>query len=121
LIDSTVLIDHLRGRREAIELLAALGPGAAHGSDISRVEVLAGMRPPEEPITRVLLSLLRWHPVDGEVAEHAGALGRQWLPSHSGIDAPDLAIAATAQILGLPLYTTNVRHFPMFPGLQPAY
>ena len=121
MIDSTVLIDHLRGRREAVEFLANLGPGAAHGSDISRVEVLAGMRPREEPATRVLLSLLRWHSVDGEVAERAGALGRQWLPSHSGIDAADLAIAATAMMLGLQLYTSNIRHFPMFPGLQPPY
>jgi predicted nucleic acid-binding protein len=23
--------------------------------------------------------------------------------------------------LGLPLATLNVRHFPMFPGLEPAY
>jgi predicted nucleic acid-binding protein len=32
-----------------------------------------------------------------------------------------LVIAATAEQLGLPLATLNVRHFPMFPELEPAY
>ncbi|MHB1172087.1 MAG: PIN domain-containing protein [Lacisediminihabitans sp.] len=45
---------------------------------------------------RSLLSTLVWHPVDAEVAEEAGALGRRWLPSHHTIDGADLAIAATA-------------------------
>ena len=122
MIDSTILIDYLRGRNSAIGLIEQLREQAPlHGSEITRVEILAGMRPTEEIPTRAVLSGLFWHPIDSEIAERAGALGRQWLPSHSGIDAADLAIAATAQILGLPLYTSNIRHFPMFPGLQPPY
>jgi hypothetical protein len=39
----------------------------------------------------------------------------------AGIDSADLAIAAGAQISGLPFVTMNVGHFPMFPGLQPPY
>jgi predicted nucleic acid-binding protein len=35
--------------------------------------------------------------------------------------SPTLVIAATAERLGLPLATLNVRHFPMFEGLEPAY
>jgi predicted nucleic acid-binding protein len=62
-----------------------------------------------------------WHGVDANVAELAGALGRQWLKSHSGIDSPDLAIAATPLSLGAELVTMNVRHFPMFPGLRAPY
>ncbi len=46
--------------------------------------------------TRALLSTLVWHPVDAEMAEQAGALGREWLPSHHTIDSAALAIAATA-------------------------
>ncbi|MGH3503512.1 MAG: type II toxin-antitoxin system VapC family toxin, partial [Nocardioidaceae bacterium] len=80
-----------------------------------------GMRPPEEIATRSLLSTLRWHPVDAETAEDAGALGRRWLPSHHTIDGADLAIAATALRTGSRLLTCNVRHFPMLPDLQPPY
>ena len=95
--------------------------GPLHASDITRLEVLAGMRLVEETATRSLLSTLIWHPVDAQVAEEAGALGRQWLPSHHTIDSADLAIAATAQLTGLPLLTKNVRHFPMFPNLTAPY
>lgn len=55
------------------------------------------------------------------MAEEAGALGRQWLPSHRGIDGADLAIAATAILLDAELLTLNVRHFPMFPELRRPY
>jgi len=79
------------------------------------------MRAGEEGATRSLLSTLIWHPVDSQVAEEAGALGRRWLPSHHTIDSADLAIAATVRLIGLPLLTRNVRHFPMFPGLSPPY
>lgn len=78
------------------------------------------MRAHEEGATRLLLSVLEWHPVDAEVAEEAGALGRRWLPSHHTIDGADLAIAATAICTGSHLLTRNVRHFPMFPQLCAA-
>jgi predicted nucleic acid-binding protein len=79
------------------------------------------MRPAEEQQTRSLLSTLRWHPLDEEVAERAGELGREWLPSHHGIDGADLAIAATTTLLNAQLLTMNVRQFPMFAGLSRPY
>jgi predicted nucleic acid-binding protein len=121
-VDTSVLIDYLRGHPGAAAVLEshrALGP--VHASEITRLEVLAGMRASEEAATRALLSALVWHPVDADVAEHAGILGRQWLPSHHTIDSADLAIAASAQLTRLPLLTTNVRHYPMFAGLRPPY
>lgn len=122
LVDTSVLIDYLRGRPEAANLLEReRGAGPLQASEITRLEVLAGMRPREEAPTRSLLSTLRWHPVDAEVAEKAGELGRAWLPSHRSIDGADLAIAATALLLDARLLTLNVRHFPMLTGLRPAY
>lgn len=79
------------------------------------------MGPSEEDGTLALLSTLAWHPIDAEIAEVAGALGRQWLPSRHTIDSADLAIAATAVHTGARLLTCNVRHFPMFADLQPPY
>lgn len=93
--------------------------GPLQASEITRLEVLAGMRPGEEGATRALLSTLAWHPVDAEVAEAAGALGRDWLPSQHTIDGADLAIAATVLRTESRLLTRNVQHFPMFPGLVP--
>lgn len=122
LVDTSVLIDALRGVEPARELLreqATRGPLV--GSIVTRVEVLCGMRQAEERVTRALLDRLVWHPVDDEVVEEAGRLGRRWLPSHRGIDTADLTIAATASVLGLPLKTRNVRHFPMFADLASPY
>ncbi|WP_167761097.1 type II toxin-antitoxin system VapC family toxin [Geodermatophilus sp. DF01-2] len=122
LVDTSVLIDHLRGSADATAVLEReRSAGPLHASEITRLEVLAGMRAGEEQRTRFLLSALRWHPVDAEVAERAGELGRTWLPSHHGIDGADLAIAATAILLDARPLTRNVRHFPMFAGLRAPY
>jgi predicted nucleic acid-binding protein len=122
LVDTSVLIDYLRGDERAAAVLERERSAAPlQASEITRLEVLAGMRPGEEAATRSLFSALRWHPVDAEVAETAGALGRQWLPSHHTIDGADLAIAATAIRTRSRLLTRNVRHFPMFPDLRSPY
>lgn len=121
-VDTTILADYLRGITGAAELLEReRSAGVLHASEIARLEVLAGMRPAGEGRTRSLLSTLRWHPVDAEVAEEAGRLGRTWLPSHQSIDGADLAIAATTVLLGARLLTLNVRHFPMFADLSRPY
>jgi len=79
------------------------------------------MRRREEDITRDLLSIFTWHPVDAIISERAGELGRTWLASHHAIDSADLAIAATVLVTQSHLLTLNVKHFPMFEGLQRPY
>jgi predicted nucleic acid-binding protein len=122
LVDTSILIDYLRGHAGARDLLEReRAADVLHASEITRIEVIAGMRPAEEGGTRALLSSLVWHPVVAEIAEEAGALGRDWLPSHHTIDSADLAIAATAIRTNARLLTRNVRHFPMFTELQAPY
>jgi len=122
LVDTSVVIDYLRGNPGARDLLEAeRASRPLHASEITRLEVLSGMRPVEEEPTRLLLQTFVWHPVDTVVAEEAGELGRRWLPSHNGIDSADLAIAATAIVRHAELLTMNVRHFPMFPKLRRPY
>ena len=121
-VDTSVLIDYLRGHEGAAGVLEGEREAAPlHASEITRLEVLAGMREAEEEATRSLLSTLVWHSVDAEVAEEAGALGRRWLAGHHTIDGADLAIAATVIRSGARLLTRNVRHFPMFADLRPPY
>jgi hypothetical protein len=121
-VDTSVLIDVLRGEPAAAAVLRdARAAGPVHASEVTRLEVLAGMRPKEEAATRALLGVLRWHPLDETLAELAGELGRRWLPENRGIDSADLAIAATAASLGAELLTRNVRHFPMIEGLAAPY
>jgi len=79
------------------------------------------MLPGEEATTMRLLDLLDWVAVDMELADRAGELGRVSRRSHPGIGIVDLLLAAAAERFGAELLTRNVRHFPMFPGLKPAF
>ncbi len=55
------------------------------------------------------------------LACRAGAYAQSYRRSHSGIGAADYLIAGTSSALGTDLLTVNVRHFPMFNGLQAPY
>jgi predicted nucleic acid-binding protein len=120
-LDTSVLIDHLRGRpKAATEIIPrAIARGDELWSPfVVRAEVLAGMRADEETATRDLLGLIKWVEVDESLAEAAGALGRRFLPSNPGIDVADLIVAALVGQLDAELKTTNLKHFPMFKGLK---
>lgn len=123
LVDTSILIDHLRGNAEARQALrkAADSGRRVAASVVTKVEVLAGMRPSEEDRTRRLLDVIDWVDVDDPIAEQAGALANQYLRSHPGVDPIGYIIAATAQALDADLWTANLKHFPMFPQLTAPY
>ena len=123
LVDTSVLIDQLRGDPRATQLLmdAAKRDDELWSVTAVRTEVLAGMRKGEERRTTALLDALRWQDVTVEIADRAGELARRYLRSHSGVDTVDYLIAAAAELLGAELLTCNVKHFPMVAGLKPAY
>jgi predicted nucleic acid-binding protein len=120
LLDSTIIIDLLRGHRPAHDYVLSLAVVPA-ASEITRVEVLRGVRSGERRITERLLGTLGWIALDEPIARRAGDLGRRWRASHRGLATADLVIAATALERELDLATLNVRHFPMFDGLAPPY
>jgi predicted nucleic acid-binding protein len=119
-LDSTILIDVLRRNPAAVTFLKSVEE-PLWASEISRLEIIQGLRSPERKTAERLFSMIGWVPVDESVARHAGELGRKWRNSHTGIDPADLAIAATAEQLERPLATRNIKHFPMFKGLKAPY
>lgn len=122
-VDTTVAVDHLRGLASATRLLTdlvAAGETLA-ASEITRFELLAGVRRTELDALEAFFSTLVWVPIDEEVSRTAGALANRLRRSHQGIDAADYLIAATTLVLEAELLTTNVRHFPMIEGLRPPY
>lgn len=100
LIDTDVLVDHLRGARR---LPTPRGRGCY--STVTRCELFAGRHVDEDVVRRVLapFSVL---PADVNVAELAGRLRRT-----TGLRVPDALIAATAIENGLRLWTRNLRDF----------
>jgi predicted nucleic acid-binding protein len=123
LVDSDVLIAHLRGYDAARAWLrdTRRTVGALSISAVSITEISGGMRTHERREVWRLLNSFRLEPVTEIVARRAGEFMRTYRRSHGSIDLGDYLIAATADIAGLSLSTLDVRHFPMFEGLERAF
>lgn len=121
LFDSCVVIDLLRGNSSAVQLVhaQAVRPRVCA---VTLMELHAGFRGQrEEPRAERVLATLDWADMnDRQIYARAGVFLRLFRPSH-GLDVPDALIAATAEHHSLQLATLNVKHFPMFPKLKPAY
>lgn len=121
LFDTSVLIAHLRGDAHATEALLAVPTIERRVSVLARTEIEGGMRSSERASVAGLFGGLRLLPVSDAIARRAGEFLREYRRSHSGIDLVDYVIAATSEIHAAPLMTLNVKHFPMFEGLRPAF
>lgn len=123
LVDSDILIAHLRGIAEAQDWLLRTRrrDGILAISAITITEVSGGARSSERREVSRLLSTLKPYSVNERVGWRAAELMRSYRKSHSGIGLGDYLIAATAIVEGLQLETLNVRHYPMFTGLKPPF
>jgi predicted nucleic acid-binding protein len=123
LVDTPVIVDHLRSDPRAVRLLGELFEHEERvwAATPTRTEILAGIRASEQASMEELFGLFTWIGIDVEIADAAGRLAHKYRSSHSGIDTTDYLIAAAAQSLDARLMTLNVKHFPMFAGLAPAY
>lgn len=121
LLDTSVLIAHLRGDERATELLIGLPSGERLASVLARVEIEGGMRSGERVQVASLFSVIRLLPVTDAIARRAAEHLRRFRRSHTGIDLVDYVVAATAELHDAKLATLNVRHFPMFKGLRPPW
>ncbi|MDN5796013.1 MAG: PIN domain-containing protein [Intrasporangium sp.] len=123
LLDTSVAIDHLRGYARATTLLEELlrADEAVAASELTRFELLAGVRPSELTALETFFLAFDWVPVTEDIARRAADYARAYRRSHSGVGAADYLIAGTVAVLDMQLLTTNVRHFPMFESLQAPY
>jgi predicted nucleic acid-binding protein len=113
LIDTTILLDFLRGKPEAMTFLRDLRDEAAI-SALSIAEIMAARLDgaQDEAFLRELVARHEVFPVDFEIASLGGQYVRQYGKTH-GTGVVDALLAATAQLRGCRFVTHNVRHFPM--------
>lgn len=114
LLDTTALIDFLRGREKVVVLLETLKDKAPLAScPVTVAEVFAGTR--EKDIERVdqFLSSLVFYPVDYKAARKAGTWRYAYTRQGITLGLTDLLIAAVAWANNLALVTANEKHFPM--------
>ncbi|BDE14336.1 ribonuclease VapC [Mycobacterium sp. 20KCMC460] len=122
LVDSDILIAHLRGRAAARDWLRdARGEGPLAISVVSISELVGGMRSAERREVWQLLASFRAEPATEIIARRAGDFMRRYQRSHSGIGLGDYLVAATADVKGYEPATLNVKHFPMFKNLRPPF
>jgi predicted nucleic acid-binding protein len=115
LLDTSVIIDVLNGKRNRDQLLKGLlSQGdmlACCAVNVS--EVYAGMRPKEEAKTEALLQSLEYYEINWNVAKQAGLLKRDYGKKGQTLSLTDTTIAAVALEYNLTLITDNVKHYPM--------
>jgi toxin FitB len=104
MIDSDIVIDHLRGVRPLPDTPLAY-------SVITRCELFAGRDDPA--ILNKVLAPLEELALTPAIAERGGDLRRE-----TKVATPDALIAATALAHDLPLMTRNARHFGRIPDLE---
>ena len=117
LVDTDVLIWHLRGNPQAARWLDRLQPLTI--SSVSYLEVLQGMRNKAELVAVQKMLQQRKanvQPITEPITRQATELMEAMTLSH-GLQMGDALIAATALEHGLPVLTGNVKHFAAIPGL----
>jgi predicted nucleic acid-binding protein len=114
LLDTTVLIDVLRGRRAAERLRRLRGEGPPpYICAVNAEEVWRGAKPGEEDGVARLLGALRVAPLGTEEGERAGRWRSEFSAAGTTLSQADCLVAAASIGVGARLATGNPRHFPM--------
>jgi predicted nucleic acid-binding protein len=120
LLDTCVLIDYLRDREAAVQVIQSLATRPSV-SVVTLAELYAGLRSQgEHQRIEGLPAVLDVRDVDFDIARLAGGYCLQYRRSH-GVGIPDALIAATARFQGARLVTRNLRHFPMLDDVLVPY
>jgi len=115
LLDTTVVIDLLRGRPDAIRRLRRLRDSGdqPYVCAINVEETARGLRPSDVEPARRLLGALRIAALGAEEGWRAGEWRRDFAARGRTLSQADCLIAAAALALGGRLATGNPRDFPI--------
>lgn len=118
LLDTTVLIDALRGRPAAEHVRALRDTEAPPWICAVNVEeIVRGAAPGKEAVVARFLKGLRLAPLGQAEGELAGRWRRDYARRGITLSQADCLIAAAAVGVGARLASGNPKHFPM-PGLE---
>lgn len=114
LLDTTVLIDLLRGRPGASARLRTLREGGdtVHACAINIEETVRGLKPPEHQSARRLFAGLRIASLGEGEGWQAGEWRREFAARGRTLAQADCLIGAAAQTIGARLATGNPKDFP---------
>lgn len=110
LFDTDILIDHLRGKKEAMEVLINFKNEQNYCSAVTSGEILFGMKKGEKEKTHALLNSLEEISVDKEIIRIAHNVKER--AKAYRLELIDCIIAATAIKTDQILVTRNAKHYP---------
>jgi predicted nucleic acid-binding protein len=115
LLDTTVLIDLLRGRPDARRRLLALrtADDSPYACALNVEETVRGLEPREQRQARALFAGLRIVPLGAAEGWQAGEWRRNFARRGRTLAQADCLVAAAALAVGGRLATGNPRDFPM--------
>lgn len=115
IVDTTVLIEHLRGNEKATNFLEKFTP---HISTVSIAELIQGSRSNREQSQAIKTCAgLSEVTMDRKISQKAIEFMKHFCLSH-GLEFLDALIAATAISSQLILVSDNIKHFRFIPELE---
>ncbi|MBM3709370.1 MAG: type II toxin-antitoxin system VapC family toxin [Actinobacteria bacterium] len=114
LLDTTIIIDHLRGNKKISSFLEEIGISGdiAGCCCINITETYTGMKDKEKENTDKFIESLYYFEVTKEIAKLAGAMKQEYAKKGKTLSTSDVIIATTALTYGLILITKNIKHYP---------
>ncbi|MHB1336540.1 MAG: PIN domain-containing protein [Candidatus Humimicrobiaceae bacterium] len=112
LLDSDIIIDHLRGFKYLENLTSNSFGNTSLISTVSITEIYSLLYFNEIERVEKLISTFKAVNIDSVIAKLAGKYRMIFYKSHN-LSIPDALIAACAKISNAILVTKNIKHFPM--------
>ena len=115
ILDTTVLIDHLRGRREVVEFITELAQqGHQLGTCcVNIAELYAGLSDKEHNRANRLIEHLDYYEISRGIAKLAGGYRFSFARQGVTLTTADTLVAAVAIDQDATLMTANARDYPM--------
>lgn len=123
LVDTSVIIDYLRGKDVAIELLDNI-EGELFSSYVCLAEIYEGVyrvknsKEMVQAVTKFFSSLSGMYGLDASIAKKFGEIRADLKKRGSIIEDLDLLLVATCLVYDLKLITFNKKHFARIDNLR---
>ena len=118
ILDTTIVIDMLRSTPVALNWHRGLGQKVVAITPIVWMETVQGARDKTE--RSQIVRFVRQYPVEHPNADDNRWAMRQFAQFHlsHGIEMADVLIASVAVRSNVPLYTLNLKHYQILPGVD---
>lgn len=118
-LDTNVLIDFLKGREPGASAVEeVVKTSECYVASTTVYELLFGVARAQKEIGEsALLGIMKILPLDGQVAKRAAELHAELISRNQDIGIKDVFIASCCLEHGIPILTSNKRHFSRVPEL----